>query len=46
LGEEYREKEFTGKDICEQRDIQLIFNGRDHSFSSTSLRNRVAQATT
>ena len=46
LGEEYREKEFTGKDICEQRDIQLVFNGRDHSFSSTSLRNRVAQATT
>lgn len=44
LGEEYKEKEFTGKDICEQRNIQLVFNGRDHSFSSTSLRKRVSQA--
>jgi len=44
LGEEYREKEFTGRDICEQRNIQLVFNGRDHSFSSTSLRKRVSEA--
>ena len=41
LGEEYKEKNFTGKDICESRGINLIFNGRDHSFSSTSLRKRV-----
>jgi glycerol-3-phosphate cytidylyltransferase len=44
LGDEYREKDFTGKDICEQRGIDLYFNGRDHSFSSTSLRKRVAHA--
>ena len=44
LGEEYRDKEFTGRDICEQRNIQLVFNGRDHSFSSTSLRKRVSEA--
>jgi glycerol-3-phosphate cytidylyltransferase len=44
LGDEYKEKEFTGKDICEQRGIDLYFNGRDHSFSSTSLRKRVAQS--
>lgn len=41
LGEEYREKDFTGKDICKQRDIALYFNKRDHRFSSTELRQRV-----
>ena len=41
LGEEYREKEFTGKDICSARDIELYFNKRDHRFSSSDLRNRV-----
>ena len=44
LGVEYQDKEFTGKDICNKRDIKLIFNSRDHSFSSSSLRKRVAEA--
>jgi glycerol-3-phosphate cytidylyltransferase len=44
LGVEYRDKEFTGKDICAQRNIELVFNGRDHSFSSSSLRKRVVEA--
>ena len=44
LGIEYKEKEFTGKAICLQRGINLVFNGRDHSFSSSSLRKRVAEA--
>jgi glycerol-3-phosphate cytidylyltransferase len=44
LGVEYMEKDFTGRAICERRKIELIFNGRDHSFSSSSLRKRVAQA--
>lgn len=43
LGEEYREKEFTGKDICRKRGIDLYFNKRDHRFSSSGLRNRVAK---
>jgi len=38
LGEEYRDKEFTGKDICRKRDIDLYFNKRDHRFSSSGLR--------
>jgi glycerol-3-phosphate cytidylyltransferase len=42
LGEEYRDKEFTGKDICRKRDIDLYFNKRDHRFSSSDLRKRVA----
>lgn len=44
LGVEYRDKDFTGKDICTKRGIELVFNGRDHSFSSSSLRKRVAEA--
>jgi glycerol-3-phosphate cytidylyltransferase len=44
LGVEYMEKDFTGRAICERRNIQLVFNGRDHSFSSSSLRKRVSEA--
>jgi glycerol-3-phosphate cytidylyltransferase len=43
LGEEYRDKDFTGKDICRKRDIDIHFNKRDHRFSSTDLRNRVCK---
>ena len=41
LGEEYRDKEFTGRDICKKRDVELYFNKREHRFSSSDLRNRV-----
>lgn len=44
LGVEYMEQEFTGRAICEKRGIDLVFNTRDHSFSSSSLRKRVAEA--
>ena len=44
LGVEYMQREFTGRAICEKRSIELVFNGRDHSFSSTNLRERVWQA--
>jgi glycerol-3-phosphate cytidylyltransferase len=44
LGVEYQGREFTGKEICNKRGIGIIFNGRDHSFSSSSLRKRVAEA--
>jgi glycerol-3-phosphate cytidylyltransferase len=46
LGVEYEHEEFTGKAECFVRDIELVFNGRDHSFSSSSLRKRVAHAET
>ena len=46
LGVEYQEKEFTGREECYMRNIELIFNGRDHSFSSISLRKRVVEAET
>ena len=41
LGEEYKEKDFTGKDICKKRGIALYFNKREHRFSSSDLRKRV-----
>ena len=46
LGVEYQDKEFTGREECYMRNIELIFNGRDHSFSSSSLRKRVVEAET
>jgi len=46
LGIEYKDSEFTGKHECLHRGIELVFNGRDHSFSSSSLRKRVAHAET
>lgn len=44
LGVEYIHSDFTGREICEKRKIQLVFNSRDHSFSSTNLRERVWEA--
>jgi glycerol-3-phosphate cytidylyltransferase len=44
LGVEYQDKDFTGRHECGMRGIELVFNGRDHSFSSSSLRKRVAAA--
>ncbi len=41
LGIEYIDKNFTGKDICIKRGIELYFNRRDHSFSTTDLRRRI-----
>ena len=41
LGEEYKDKDFTGREICKRRNIQLYFNKRDHRFSSSDLRKRV-----
>ena len=44
LGVEYEHTDFTGKTECISRGIELVFNKRDHSFSSSSLRKRVAAA--
>ena len=42
IGDEYKEKKFTGRDYCEQSGIELFFNQRDHRFSSSDLRKHVA----
>ena len=43
IGDEYREKNFTGREYCESKGIQLYFNTRDHRFSSSGLRKVVAE---
>jgi glycerol-3-phosphate cytidylyltransferase len=44
LGEEYQDKDFTGKDICEERGIEIYYNTRKHNYSTSSLRRRVKNA--
>lgn len=41
IGDEYEGKYFTAKDICQKREIKIIYNSRDHNWSSTELRNRI-----
>lgn len=41
LGEEYKNMDFTGKKICLERNIELIYNKRDHNFSTTNLRELI-----
>ena len=40
LGEEYRDKDFTGKSL---EHIEMYYNARKHSFSTTELRGRVIE---
>jgi glycerol-3-phosphate cytidylyltransferase len=44
LGIEYKDKGFTGENICIERGIEIVYNKRDHSFSSSSLRKRITEA--
>lgn len=43
IGDEYKDKNFTGRTYCEEKGIVLYFNVRDHRFSSSSLRKEVAE---
>jgi glycerol-3-phosphate cytidylyltransferase len=38
IGEDYLNKDFTGKQFCIDNNIELFFNSRKHKFSSSSLR--------
>ncbi len=40
VGEEYKDKNFTGKDL---EHIEIYYNTRRHSFSTTELRQRVIE---
>jgi glycerol-3-phosphate cytidylyltransferase len=46
IGEEYKEKNFTGKDYCREKEIEIYYNSRDHRFSSSGLRKHVKKAET
>tara|TARA_R110000868_G_scaffold81456_3_gene230544 strand:+ start:2967 stop:3386 length:420 start_codon:yes stop_codon:yes gene_type:complete len=43
LGDEYKDKEFTGRERCETLGIKLHFNSRNHRFSTTDLRKRIME---
>jgi glycerol-3-phosphate cytidylyltransferase len=43
LGEEYKDKDFTGRAYCEEKGIRLYYNSRDHDFSSSGLRKRMSK---
>ena len=40
VGEEYKDKDFTGKNLSH---IEMYYNSRKHSFSTTELRGRVIE---
>ena len=41
LSEEYKDRDFTGKQYCIDNGIDLFYHLRRHQYSSTELRNRV-----
>ena len=41
VGDEYKNKQFTGRNYCENAGIKLFFNKREHRFSSSGLRKEV-----
>ena len=41
IGDEYRNKKFTGKEYCKEKGIEIYYNSRDHRFSSSGLRQQV-----
>ena len=43
IGDEYKEKNFTGRTYCEEKGIELYYNSRDHRFSSSGLRKEVKE---
>jgi len=44
VGEEYKTKDFTGKQLCVDKGIELHYNSRQHSFSTSGLRKRISEA--
>ena len=44
IGEEYKNKSFTGKDFCKKKGIKIYYNKREHRFSSSNLREQVMKS--
>jgi glycerol-3-phosphate cytidylyltransferase len=43
IGEDYKDKNFTGKNYCEENLIEIFFNQRKHDFSSSNLRSKIKE---
>lgn len=41
IGQDYVGRDFTAKDTCADRGIEIVYNKREHDYSSTQLRARV-----
>lgn len=44
LGEEYENVNYTGRDYCEKTNIKILYNKRNHRFSSSGLRKEVYES--
>lgn len=43
IGEDYIDKDFTGKKLCEDRGIRIFYNSRRHNLSTSELRKRIQE---
>jgi glycerol-3-phosphate cytidylyltransferase len=41
IGEDYKDKYYTAKDICQKRGIRIVYNKRDHNHSTSNLRKKI-----
>jgi glycerol-3-phosphate cytidylyltransferase len=41
IGEDYKNKDFTGRQICLERGIEIYYNKRSHDFSTSNLREKI-----
>ena len=41
IGEDYKDKYYTAKDICQKRGIRIVYNKRDHNYSTSNLRKKI-----
>ena len=41
IGEDYKNKDFTGRQICLERGIEIYYNKRSHDFSTSNLRKKI-----
>ena len=41
IGDDYKDKDFTGKKYCEEKGIEIFYNKRDHRFSSSGLKKSI-----
>jgi glycerol-3-phosphate cytidylyltransferase len=41
IGFDYFNKDFTAKQICIDRGIKIVYNKRDHDYSTTNLRKKI-----
>jgi glycerol-3-phosphate cytidylyltransferase len=44
IGDDYMDRDFTGKTYCEEKGIEIFYNKRDHRFSTSDLRRRIYEA--